>query len=285
MNKSFFTSNWPDYELIDAGNGKKLERFGTHVLIRPDVNAYFSPILSWSEWTKKADFEFIEETITKGEWNTINSKKPTTWTISFQGIVFNLELTKFKHIGVFPEQSINWQKIQQFLNPIQEPKFLNLFAYTGGASLAAKKAGADTLHVDSVKQVINWSKTNMESSGLENIRWVFDDAFTFAKREVNRGNKYNGIIMDPPAFGLGKNKKRWKIEKKIEELIELASQLVDEEYMVIINTYSPKVNEEVLTDYVNKYFKNAKLEIGHLKQKTTTDKKLTYGIVTYITNK
>ncbi|MBL4670171.1 MAG: class I SAM-dependent methyltransferase [Flavobacteriales bacterium] len=189
--KRIYSSHWSDYELIDAGNDKKIERFGNTILIRPDRNAYFSPILSQKEWKQKAHFEFIEETSSKGIWKTLKQNTPKEWQINYKGCVFNLRLTKFKHIGVFPEQQSNWDFIKTQLcctEPFEEKKFLNLFAYTGGASLIANSAGANVFHCDSVKQIISWSKENMESSNQSDIRWVFDDALKFATKEV-KGKK------------------------------------------------------------------------------------------------
>ena len=159
MNRTF-SEGWNDYELIDAGGSKKLERWGKIVTIRPDRNAYFKSEMSFNDWYKRAHFEFVEDTHTKGEWRSLKDIA-TEWQIEFNELVFNLKLTKFKHNGLFPEQRTNWDFISSHIKP--EQKFLNLFGYTGAASLAAKKAGADAFHCDSVKQVINWTKENMEA--------------------------------------------------------------------------------------------------------------------------
>jgi len=278
--KRIYSSHWLDYELIDAGNDKKLERWGNVITIRPDRNAYFSPVLSKSEWKQKAHFEFIENTSSKGTWNTLKKNTPKEWQISYKNCVFNLRLTQFKHIGIFPEQQTNWDFIKS--NIKAEGKFLNLFAYTGGASLIANSAHADVYHCDSVKQVITWSKENMESSDQSNIHWVFDDALKFASKEVKRGKRYDGIIMDPPAFGLGAKKERWKIETKFPELVKVASQLLSDKGFLIINTYSPKLKEEQILKTVNQYFPSKKIEINKLSIKSTTGKTLEYGELTRI---
>jgi len=278
--KRIYSSHWSDYELIDAGNDKKLERWGEIITIRPDRNAYFSPILSDKEWKLKAHFEFIEETTSKGVWKTLKKNTPKEWQINYKNCIFNLRLTQFKHIGIFPEQQTNWDFIKSNIKP--KERFLNLFAYTGGASLVANSAKADVFHCDSVKQVISWSKENMESSNQENIHWVFDDALKFATKEVKRGKKYDGIIMDPPAFGIGAKKERWKIETKFPELVKIASQLLTENGFLIINTYSPKLKEENTCNIVKEYFPTKKIQVDKLSLKTTTGKTLEYGELTRV---
>ncbi len=278
--KRIYSSHWSDYELIDAGNNKKLERWGNVITIRPERNAYFSPILSNQEWKQKAHFEFMEETSSKGFWKTLKQNTPKEWQINYKNCVFNLRLTNFKHIGIFPEQQTNWDFIK---NHIQEGnKFLNLFAYTGGASLIANSIGADVFHCDSIKQIISWSKENMENSNQSDIHWVLDDALKFTTREVKREKKYDGIIMDPPAFGLGAKKERWKIETKFPELVQIASQLLSQNGFLIINTYSPKLKEEEIQTIVREYFSTKKIEINKLSLKTTTGKIVEYGELTRV---
>jgi len=285
--KRIYSQHWLDYELIDAGNNKKLERWGKIITIRPERNAYFSPILSSTEWQQKAHYEFIEATTQTGTWKSLKKTHPlkpnqevANWQISYKDCIFNLHLTKFKHLGIFPEQQTNWDFIKSHLK--KDSKFLNLFAYTGGASLIANSIGADVYHCDSVKQVITWAKNNMESSVQEGIHWVLDDALKFATKEVRRGKKYDGIIMDPPAFGLGANKERWKIETKFPELVQLASQLLSDTGFLIINTYSPKLKEELIQSTIQKYFPSKKIEINKLSVKTTTNKILEYGELTRV---
>ena len=278
--KRIFGSHWSDYELIDAGNDKKLERWGDIITIRPDRNAYFSPIQTLKEWKEKAHFVFIEETSSKGTWKTLKKNTPKEWQINYKECVFNLRLTQFKHLGIFPEQQTNWDFIKSNIKP--NGKFLNLFAYTGGASLVANSAKADVFHCDSVKQVITWSKENMESSNQESIHWVLDDALKFATKEVKRGKKYDGIIMDPPAFGIGAKKERWKIETKFPELVKVASELLTSKGFLIINTYSPKLKEEKIYDIIKEYFPNKKIEVNKLSLKTTSGKTLEYGELTRV---
>jgi 23S rRNA (cytosine1962-C5)-methyltransferase len=273
MNR-IYAQHWPDYELIDAGNNKKLERWSKTITIRPDRNAYFKPQLSTKEWYNQAHFEFIEESRSKGEWQSLKDA-PTQWEIQYNDIIFHLKLTQYKHIGLFPEQQANWTFIEQHIQPNQ--KFLNLFAYTGAASLIAKSKGADTFHCDSVKQVINWSKQNMELSNLNDIHWVLEDALKFAKREVKRGHKYDGIIMDPPAFGIGAKKERWKIENLFPQLIETASELLTPSGFLIINTYSPRLQQNDIQVVLNNHFKQKTIEVSKLCLTTTTGKIIEYG--------
>ena len=285
--KRIYSNQWADYELIDAGDNKKLERWGTIITIRPDRNAYFKPVMQINEWIQKAHYEFIEVTTNTGTWNSLkegypinNNDEAANWQISFNDCVFNLRLTKFKHLGIFPEQQTNWEFINNHLS--NNSKFLNLFAYTGGATLIANSKNSDVYHCDSVKQIITWAKSNMESSNQEGIHWVLDDALKFAKKEVKRGKKYDGIIMDPPAFGLGANKERWKIETKFPELVEIASELLSEKGFLIINTYSPKLKEEVIKNTVQLFFPSKNIDIKKLSLKTTTGKILEYGELTRV---
>jgi len=275
-----YSTGWKNYELIDAGGGKKLEKWGEITTIRPDRNAYFPPVLPEREWRDKVDFEFIETSVNTGEWIKRNPVAPTEWTIKYGKVIANLKLTKFKHIGIFPEQQINWDFIQ---NKVKEgDNFLNLFGYTGVASLIAKANNANVVHCDSVKQVISWAKENMESSYMEDVKWVLDDALKFAKREVKRGNKYEGIIMDPPAFGIAK-KERWRLEDKFTELLQTAKKLMTENGFVIVNTYSPKLDFGAIKRAANSVFTNNKVEITRLSMKTTTGKRLDFGELTKIT--
>lgn len=273
-----YAEQWKDYELIDAGGNKKLERWGDIITIRPERNAYFGSKITHAEWKQRAHFEFIESSSTKGEWLALKEDLPASWHINYHDLKLKLELTQFKHIGLFPEQSINWKFIDEHIAEGQ--KFLNLFAYTGAASIVARKNGADVFHCDSVKQIISWGKENMQLSGLEDIHWVLEDAVKFAQREVKRGKKYNGIIMDPPAFGIGAKKERWKIENKIEELLETVLELKSDTGFIIINTYSPKLKEFDMIKLLQQYQLTGGVDT--LCMKTTTGKVLEYGLRTVI---
>ena len=232
--------HWKDYELIDSGDYEKLERFGKYIIRRPEPQAVWRKSLPDKEWEDAADATFKKEKgktsqdgNDKGVWVQKNGM-PDQWFINYQykemKLRFRLGLTSFKHVGVFPEQSENWDFIYdtvQSLN-VSEPKVLNHFAYTGGASIAAKSAGADVTHVDSVKQVITWSRENMDASDLHDIRWIVEDALKFCRREVKRGKKYNGIILDPPAYGRGPDGEKWILEENIAEIMSLCSQLLED---------------------------------------------------------
>jgi 23S rRNA (cytosine1962-C5)-methyltransferase len=270
-----FTDGWADYELIDAGGGKKLERWGKVITIRPEVQAYFKSEKTFTEWSTLAHWEFIPKNGQSGDWKQLKKDAPTSWTISFDQLKFHLELTKFKHLGLFPEQRINWEMISGHLK--SENKFLNLFAYTGAASCFARKTGADTVHVDSVKQLIGWARMNMESSGLLDIKWVLEDALKFVLREKKRGNKYHGIIMDPPAYGHGSKGEKWKLEDKIDELMAVAKDILEDDGFLIMNTYSPTLDVKMIQSLAEIYFSNRPFEVKELWMKTTTGKDLYFG--------
>ncbi|MBL1279431.1 MAG: class I SAM-dependent methyltransferase [Fluviicola sp.] len=273
--QKLFTTGWDDYELIDAGGGKKLERWGKIITIRPEVQAYFKSGKTFDDWYKMAHWEFISKSGQTGNWKALKKDAPDEWQISYKQLTFQLGLTKFKHTGLFPEQRTNWDFISENLD--YEDRFLNLFAYTGAASVVAKKQDAITFHVDSVKQLISWAKENMELSNLENIKWVHEDALKFAQRELKRGNKYKGIIMDPPAYGIGAKKERWKLENKLDELMESASKILTKDGFLILNTYSPKIDLKMLERKANYYFANRHFEVKELWMKTSTGKELYYG--------
>lgn len=268
-------NQWEDYELIDAGGGKKLERWGNIITIRPEVQAYFTSGTPFSEWLSKANWEFIPKGTNAGSWNEIKKGSPTKWNIQYDGLKFELNLTKFKHLGLFPEQAHNWSFIKEHLGVGQ--KFLNLFAYTGAASVVASASGADVFHCDSVKQLITWARSNAEMNGQQGIHWVHEDALKFASREVKRANKFRGLIMDPPAWGIGAKNEKWKLEDRLEELLASAAQLVEPGGFLILNTYSPKVDISFLRSLSHKILGNFKVEITELWMKTTTGKLLFYG--------
>lgn len=238
-------SEWTEYELIDSGAFEKLERFGRYVIARPEPQAIWNKSLPDSEWTERADAYFRKDKRNedRGEW-VCKPNMQQQWYVGYQHldmkIRMRLGLTAFKHVGIFPEQAANWDFIYDQVRAIgPEAQVLNLFAYTGGASLAAKSAGADVTHVDSVKPVITWSRENMETSGLDGIRWVVDDALKFVRREAKRGKQYNGIILDPPAYGRGPDGEKWILEENINELLSLCGQLLKpQKSFLILNLYS-----------------------------------------------
>ncbi len=270
-----FASAWPDYELLDAGDGKKLERWGEVVTIRPEIQAQFKSGWSFANWQDMAHWEFEELSSTQGRWKNIKPQAPEQWTIAYQTLNFGLKLTKFKHVGLFPEQQANWRFIQEHVSEGQ--KFLNLFAYTGAASLVARANGADVTHVDSVRQMLSWANENRERSSLTDIRWVLEDALKFARRESKRGNRYDGIIMDPPAWGLGAKGEKWKLENHLSDVLETAHGLMNPGAFLILNTYSPQVGLEDLATSARQYFSANRVQIKQLWMQTKTGKALFYG--------
>ena len=285
--------DFPDYELIDCGDFLKMERFGKYISIRPEPQAVWSPAQTISEWRRKAHVEFIPKSSSAGTWNKLRDM-PDQWKMKYllkdgesaSELTFRLGLTSFKHVGLFPEQAVNWDFIYTNTLKIKsmgvdQPKILNLFAYTGAASLAAKAAGADTTHLDSIKQVVNWAKENMELSGLTDIRWLVEDALTFVKREVRRGKKYHGIILDPPAYGHGTNGEKWKMEDMINEMISGVAKLADEKFFLILNTYSLGFSSIILDNFMQQEFKHftKQTQTGELfLNATTSDIKLPLGV-------
>lgn len=278
--QTIYSQNWKDYELLDAGNGKKLERWGTTYTIRPDRNAYFPMQLTEAEWREKVDFEFVETSTTTGEWIKRKADAEPEWEIRYGKAIFNIKLTNFKHVGLFPEQQTNWEFIQNKVK--KDQKILNLFGYTGAASIIARLNNAEVLHCDSVKNVLNWGKENMEASEVEGIKWVLEDALKFAKREVSRNNTYRAIIMDPPAFGIGVKKERWKLEDKFQELLQTTKQLIEPGGFIILNTYSPKLTAPEIKRMASSIFPTQKVQVSRLSMKTTTGKRLDFGELTRI---
>ena len=238
MTSRFLPTHWLEYALIDAGHGKRLERFGGVTMVRPDPFALWQPAGDPKAW-QSADATFEPTSRTQGRWN-VALDTPKRWPIRYHSpsleLVFELEMTQFKHIGLFPEQADNWEFIAEKLK--EGDKFLNLFAYTGGASLAARFVGADVIHCDAIRQVVNWTRKNMEASGLSGIRWVVEDALKFARREAKRGKTYHGIVLDPPTWGLGPKGEKWKLEDQLLDLIEVVARLVSPGGFVVMNTYS-----------------------------------------------
>ena len=242
---------WKDYELLDSGRGEKLERFGPYVMARPEPKALWDKNLSDAEWKKMSHTVFKPGAgfgkagkEDSGTWDRLR-KMPDQWWIRYRNYFsLRLGLTSFKHVGVFPEQAANWDYIFSQTSRIaasQEtrPKVLNLFAYTGAASLAARKAGADVTHLDSVRQVVTWAHENQDRSGLDGIRWVVEDAMKFARREAKRGNVYQGIILDPPAYGHGPDGEKWKLDECLFDLMkDVGKILAPQNSFMVLNLYS-----------------------------------------------
>lgn len=237
------SNEWKDYELLDMAKGQKLEKWGKYILIRPDPQIVWDKKTNPKLW-EKADAKYIRSNTGGGHWEKY-SKIDENWSIKYKNLVFNLKPMGFKHTGLFPEQAVNWDyiisKISQRTKKNQEVKVLNLFAYTGGATVAALNAGASVCHVDSSQGMVNWAKENVSSSGLRErpVRFLVDDVVKFVNREIRRNNKYDMIIMDPPSYGRGKNGEVWSIEKDINNLLCLCSKILsDNPISVVINTYT-----------------------------------------------
>lgn len=293
-------SDFPDYELIDTGDFEKLERFGQYILIRPEPQAVWSKRLHDDEWKKRAHVKFIPKSSSAGTWQKLK-EMPDRWNIKYQipgntakELVFRLALTSFKHVGIFPEQAVNWDYIydavrrlnvpDKYLSPtggvVEGPRILSLFAYTGAASLAARSAGGDVTHLDSIKQVVTWAKENMELSGLDHVRWLVEDAMTYVKREVKRGKKYEGIILDPPAYGHGPNGESWKLEDEMNEMMRLVAQLLDEKnHFILLNTYSLGFSSLIVENLFDEHFgKEIPRECGEIYLQSATNQKLPLGV-------
>jgi len=273
---------WKDYELVDSGNGDKLERFGNYYIIRPEPKALWTPSLPLREWEKMAHTRFRPGAgfgkagkEDSGTWERLK-RSEDQWHILYKGekedfdFSLRLGLTSFKHVGVFPEQAPNWEFIyaqtRRLIKAGKKPRVLNLFAYTGGASLAAKAAGADVTHLDSVRQVVTWARGNMEKSGMDGIRWIVEDAMKFAKREERRGNVYDGIILDPPAYGHGPDGEKWKLDECLFEMLRSVSAiLAPKDSFLVLNLYSngfsPMLGETVLKEAFRINGKDSKAEI------------------------
>jgi len=255
INMVVIADQWHDYQLIDAGNKDKLEKWGNVTLVRPDPQAI------WGRTNDKRwnSYDAIYHRSEKGggSWE-FRKKLPEFWTINYRDLTFKVSPTNFKHTGLFPEQAANWDWMSELIkNSDQEVKVLNLFAYTGGATMACSKAGAkEVVHVDAAKGMVNWAKENMHLNNLDDhtIRFIVDDALKFVKREQKRGNKYHVIIMDPPSYGRGPNGEIWKLEDKLEELIDETSKLLaDEPVAFLVNAYTTGFSAIALDNILKKY--------------------------------
>ena len=295
--------NWTDYELVDSGNFEKLERFGNYYLARPEPKALWAKSMTARQWedlihtrfTPGAGFARAGKE-DSGTWDR-RRKMDDQWYIRYKGAQKGLDfslrlgLTSFKHVGVFPEQAPNWEYIYRNTRELVDlaaaqgrptPKVLNLFAYTGAASLAAKAAGADVTHLDSVRQVVTWARGNMESSRLDNIRWVVEDALKFARREARRGNLYQGIILDPPAYGHGPDGEKWKLDECLFDMLrEVASILAPRDSFLVLNLYSngysAALGETIVKEAFGREYKS--LEYGELALEDSFDMKLPLSVV------
>lgn len=257
-------TNWKEYEILDMANGEKLERWGGYTLIRPDPQIIWKNQTFPDKW-KTANATYKRSKTGGGAWN-YKTKLPASWQIKYKNLIFNIKPMGFKHTGLFPEQAINWDwmtgKIKMARRPI---KVLNLFAYTGGATVACLAAGASVCHVDSSKGMVTWAKENVISSNLQDkpVRYIIDDVVKFVNREIRRGNKYDAIIMDPPSYGRGTSGEVWQFETNISELVELCTKVLSENPLFfLINSYTTGISAEVLGNILKINLKQYKGKIS-----------------------
>ncbi len=275
------------YQLIDSGNFEKLEQFGKYIVRRPEPQAVWQRHLSENEWEKLADAYFKKEkgSQDKGTW-IAKKQVPDKWFINYHSeqldLQFKISLSSFKHVGLFPEQASNWEYLAKEIPTfnVPKPKFLNLFAYTGGASLACKQAGADVTHVDSVKPVLSWARENMEQSKLDGIRWMAEDALKFVKREARRGNFYQGVLLDPPAYGRGPDGEKWILEEQIDDLLQSVKEILyPEEHLVLSNLYSMGFSTLIIQNLIDSIFgKQENADSGELFIPDQSGRKLPLGV-------
>lgn len=260
--------SWPDYELIDSGHAEKLERFGKYILIRPEPQALWPKQLSEKEWSNRAHARFVRDNNKKSHRDSHNENGgwqyfktvPASWEIQYAPLNLKLKLscTSFGHLGVFVEQVTNWHFIDQEVKRIgNTPKVLNLFAYTGAASIVAANAGADVTHLDAVRNVVTWANENKQLSKAPEIRWMVEDALKFVKRQAKKGNYYHGIILDPPAYGRGPDGEKWVLEDQIDELMYYSSQIVHpDKYFALLNLYSMGLSGTIGVNLFKAHFNN-----------------------------
>ena len=241
-------NNWKDYEILDMANGEKLERWKDIILVRPDPQIIWKDKSFPKKW-ESSNAKYIRSSTGGGMWQ-YNKKVPNNWQIKYKNLTFNIKPMGFKHTGLFPEQAVNWDwMIDKIKNSKRKIKVLNLFAYTGGATVACLSAGASVCHVDSSKGMVSWAKENVASSNLseKSVRYIVDDVVKFVNREIRRENKYDAIIMDPPSYGRGTNGEVWKFEDNIADLVELCSKVLsDNPLFFLINSYTTGISSTVL---------------------------------------
>lgn len=243
-----YTSDWKDYELLDCSSGERLERWGNVTLVRPDPQVIWKTPKKHPAW-RRADAVYHRSSSGGGNWE-IKNKIPSFWSIGYGDLNFNVKTMGFKHTGIFPEQAVNWDYTAKLIKNAGRPvKVLNLFAYTGGATVACLKAGAEVVHVDASKGMVQWAKENAVASDVADrkVRWIVDDCVKFVQREIRRGNKYDIIIMDPPSYGRGPGGEIWKLENEVYSFVELCSQVLsDNPIMVLINSYTTGLSPAVM---------------------------------------
>ena len=255
----WIAEGWKDYELLDCGGGEKLERWGDKLLVRPDPQAIWNTRRRHAGW-KRPDGRYLRSSSGGGSWE--KGRLPGAWQVRYQNLTFQIKPMNFKHTGLFPEQAVNWDFAQERIRAAgREVSVLNLFAYTGGASVACAAAGAKVCHVDAAKGMVQWARENARASGLEDapIRWIVDDCAKFVEREIRRGRKYDAVIMDPPSYGRGPTGEVWKLEESLYPFVELVSGVLsDDPLFLILNSYTtglaPSVVTYILETLVSKRF-------------------------------
>lgn len=287
----YHPSSWSEYELLDSGECEKLERFGKYTLIRPEPQAIWERSLPLADWKKLAHahftreqqdkFRFTDEA--KGGWKRFKDM-PESWNVLYTyndlHLTLRLALTSFGHVGVFPEQGSNWNFIYDTLSSWkrEKPRVLNLFAYTGAASVVARIAGADVTHCDASRPGLNWANQNMELNNLKDIRWVYEDAFKFVRREQKRVNRYAGIIMDPPPYGRGPEGEKWTLQEQLNELVKMSRDLLEETpSFFILSMYAVGLSATVGLNVVKTHFPSAKMDWGEFFLKSKQGRDLPMG--------
>ncbi len=294
MKLSLLSPQWDpaQYELIDSGDSMKLERFGGKYILRPEPQALWKPKMGMNQWEELTQAVFLKGkgSEERGEWELLEGM-PEQWWIEYRSkeqpqlrFSMRMGLTSFKHLGIFPEQAANWEFIhsrcKEFSSSCGEaPKVLNMFAYTGGASLAAATAGAQVTHLDSVKQTVSWARENAQRSGAQDVRWIVEDALKFARREVRRGNKYHGIVLDPPSYGRGADGEKWVLTDNILEMLLLCSELLEKDGFLVLNLYSMGLSALLARELVESVFgKRDNFEQGELYLPSQSGQNLPLGV-------
>lgn len=268
------TSGWKDYELLDSGNGMRFERFGPYKTVRPDPQAIWQP--AKPELWNQADVRYVRTIKDQGKWE-FKRALPEKWKMTWKDISFWARLTSFKHTGVFPEQVLQWEWMQEKVKQRNKPKVLNLFAYTGIASIALAATGAEVTHVDASKPSMNWARDNQFLSKLENkpIRWILDDCLKFVEKEVKRGNTYDGILMDPPVYGHGATGQIWRFNESFPKLLKLTTKLLSKDPLfVVVNAYAISSSSLMLENVLNDYLSKGNTDVGELCLEETASKRL-----------
>ena len=255
-----YTKDWQDYTLLDCSGGERLERWGDFVLIRPDPQVIWQTPKTHPLW-QKANARYNRSKTGGGSWE-VYSSLPADWSVSYRDLTFRVKTMGFKHTGLFPEQAVNWDAVTQLIRESDRPlKVLNLFAYTGGATIACLKAGASVVHVDASKGMVQWAKENAKASGVDDrpVRWIVDDCIKFVQREIRRGNRYDIIIMDPPSYGRGPGGEVWKLEDEVYDFVALCEQVLsDDAKLMLINSYTTGLSPSVM-----QYILQAVVQLKH----------------------